>query len=337
MRIFVTGGSGFIGSVVVRMLVERGDEVACLVRPTSTTTRIDDVPHHRVEGDVRDLDSLRRGMEGCTGVVHLASLSSWTLIDSPEMSATVEDGTRNVLQAAQEHDVPRVVFVSSLTAVGASGEPRVQDEFSTYTLADEPGLLYSQAKWRAERTCAEFCRAGLPVVVVNPGEVYGPNDHALITAANLLDFARSDPVLVCKGGISVAHVDDVALGILRALDRGRAGERYILGGENLTVRELAALTLELVDMRKRIVSVPNGVIRAVTRVATALSIPLPYNPKLIPYVTRFWFADSSKARKELGVEFRSARDTLAATLAWLEEAGHLRAGPAAPSATAGRG
>jgi dihydroflavonol-4-reductase len=121
----------------------------------------------------------------------------------------------------------------------------------------------------------------------------------------------------------VAHVADVALGIVRALERGRPGERYILGGENLSVRELAELTLRLTGLRRRVVPVPNGLIRWVTGVATRLSVPLPYNPKLIPYVTRFWFADASKARRELGVTFRPARETLASTIEWLVEAGHL--------------
>jgi dihydroflavonol-4-reductase len=275
-------------------------------------------------------------MAGAGGVVHLASLSSWDLIDSPEMRATVEDGTGNVLQAAHEQGQPRFVFVSSLTAVGASDEPRALDESTEFTLEDEPGLVYAQAKRRAESMCRRFFEAGLPVVIVNPGEVYGPNDHALVTAATLLDFARSSPVLVCRGGVSVVHVEDVSLGIVRALESGCPGERYILGGENLTVRELASLTLEVIGVRKRIVSVPNGLIRALTKVATTLSIPLPYNPKLIPYVTRFWFADASKASRELGVTFRSARDTLASTVEWLRAAGHIEGTTESGARPAGR-
>jgi dihydroflavonol-4-reductase len=331
LRIFVTGGTGFIGSVVVRQLAERGHELVCLVRSASSSPRLDGVPHERIPGDVRDLGSVRRAMKGASGVVHLASLSSWDLIDAPEMGETILDGTRNVLQAAQELGRPRVVFVSSLTAVAASTDPRPVDESSEFTLDGEPGLRYAQSKRRAEQICLEFCREGLPVVIVNPGEVYGPDDHALITAANLLDFARSNPVLVSHGGVSVVHVEDVALGIVRALEKGRPGERYILGGENLSVRQLAELTLQLLGMRKRIVSVPNVLVRALTKVAVALSIPLPYNPKLVPYVTRFWFADASKAQRELDVTFRPARDTLESTIDWLVRAGHVERSTRQPS------
>ena len=109
---------------------------------------------------------------------------------------------------------------------------------------------------------------GTPVVIVNPGEVYGPNDTSLITACNLIDFAKSKPVLVCNGGTSIVYVDDVALAIVRALERGRSGERYILGGENLTVKQLAELCIQLLGQRKRIVRVPNRVIKTITAVAT---------------------------------------------------------------------
>jgi dihydroflavonol-4-reductase len=130
-------------------------------------------------------------------------------------------------------------------------------------------------------------------------------------------------VRVCAGGTAVVHVDDVALAIVRALDRGRPGERYILGGENLTVRQIAELTLELLGKKRTVVQVPNGILRGVTRVARALRVPLPYNPHVVPYATRYWFMDSSKARRELGVAFRSARETLAPTLEWLKESGRI--------------
>ena len=323
MRVFVTGGNGFIGSVVVRELVAAGHEVVCLLRPTSSTDRLNGTAFERADGDVRDPESLRAGMAGCEAVIHLASLSSWDVIDSPEMSDVVLGGTRNVLEVAAALGGPRVVFVSSVTAVGATDDPRPLDESAPYNLAGERGLTYSHYKHQAEEMCREAVGRGQDVVVVNPAEVYGPNDVAFITAGNLIDFAKSNPVLVCRGGTSVAYVDDVALGIIRAMERGVSGERYILGGPNVTLRELAEHTLEILDRKARVVELPNGVIRAVTRVATALRIKLPYNPKVIPYATRYWYVAADKAQRELGVSFRSARETLEPTLAWLREAGHI--------------
>jgi dihydroflavonol-4-reductase len=327
MKVFVTGGNGFIGSVVVRKLAAEGHAVTCLLRSTSNTSRLAGARYRRADGDVRDAESLRAamtGMERGDAVIHLASLSSWDLIDSPEMKDTVLGGTRNVLEAARALGNPRVVFVSSVTAVGATARPQPLDESATYNLERERGLTYAQYKHQAEALCTAAVAAGQDVVIVNPAEVYGPNDTAFVTASNLIDFARSNPVLVCRGGTSVAYVDDVALGIVRAMERGRPGERYILGGQNVTLEQLAQETLSILERKARVWVLPNPLIRAVTRVASGLRIKLPYNPRVIPYATRYWFVDSSKAQRELGVSFRAARATLEPTLAWLKEAGHIQ-------------
>jgi dihydroflavonol-4-reductase len=164
---------------------------------------------------------------------------------------------------------------------------------------------------------------GVPIVIVNPGEVYGPEDTAMITAGNLVHISRARPVLVWRGGTSVVYVDDVAMAIVRALEKGRAGERCILSGDNFTIKELATLCVQLLGQKKRIVTMPNVIIQALTAVATTLRIPLPFDAHVVPYATRFWFMDSSKARRELGVPFRDAAQTLGPTLEWLRQNGHI--------------
>ncbi len=320
--VFVTGGNGFIGSVVVGKLIQAGWTVRCLLRPASDTTRIAGLPWERVQGDLRDLDSLRLGMAGCTAAVHLACLSSWTEIHSPRMEEVAVGGTRNLLAAAEETGRPRVVFVSSTTAVNGSDRPCVFDESAAYTLRDR-SLTYSLCKRAAEALCREAAGRGLPVVIVNPAEVYGPNDTALVTAGNLVDFCKSNPILLCRGGTGVVHVEDVAEGVVRALERGRPGERYILSGDNLTVRELAALTLELLGQRKRILQLPNPLLRFLARWGARLRLPLPFNPHVIPYATRYWFVNSARAREELGLTFRPARETLRSVLEWLTVSGRI--------------
>lgn len=322
MKVFVTGGNGFIGSVVVRILVEEGHEVRCLLRPTSNTTRIDGLPFERIDGDVRDAQSVQLGAEGCDGIIHLASLSSWTDIRSPAMKDVVIGGSRNVLMAARTAGDIRTVFVSSSTAIGGTKTPEIQCEDSPCTL-DLDKFVYVRAKRHVEQMCLDCVETGLPVVIVNPCEVYGPHDDALVTAGNLIDFVRSNPVVVCTGGTSVVHVEDVAKGIVRALQKGRPGQRYILGGDNLTIHGLAELTLSILGLTKRIVTVPNALLRSAARVGGALRIPLPFNPEVIPYATLFWYMCNSKAMEELGVGFRSARDTLEPTLAWLKEVGKI--------------
>jgi dihydroflavonol-4-reductase len=322
MRVFVTGGAGFIGSAVVRELVRNGWHATCLVRPTTRTNRIDDLAVDRLIGDVRDAAALQIGMRNCDATIHLAGLSSWNDINSGAMEQVVVSGTRNVLDCAAELSGHKVVFVSSITAVNGSDTPQVFDEDSAFTLTD-PALRYAHAKRAAEALCWEAFGRGVPVVIVNPAEVYGPNDQGMITAGNLVDFSRSTPVLVCSGGTSVAHVDDVAAGIVAALDRGRPGERYILGGENVTILELARHCLEILDRRVRVLKMPNAMLRTITRLAGVAHIPLPYNPQVVPYATRYWFMNAEKAQRELGVSFRDARDTLISALGWLQEAGYL--------------
>jgi dihydroflavonol-4-reductase len=323
MKIFVTGGNGFIGSHVVRNLVARGDELRCLVRETSDTSRIDQYEWERFVGDVRDPESMREGVRGCDAVIHLASPSSWNDIDSPHMAAIVEDGTQNVLDAAYDEGNIRVVYCSSVIAINGTDRPVIQDETSAFTLTD-PTMVYAQSKNRAEELCdAVFASREQDVVTVNPAEVYGPNDHDFVTAGNLVDFATSWPVLVTRGGTSVVHVDDVAEGIVAALDKGRSGERYILGGDNLTIRELAELTLTILGKKKPILRFPTSFINGLTAVATTLRLPLPYNPLVIPYATKYWLMDNSKATQELGVTFRPPAAVLEPTLDWLRAEGHI--------------
>lgn len=319
---FVTGGNGFIGSVVVKDLVTSGHEVVCLLRETSNTNRIDGLAFSRALGDVRDLESVAAAMRDCTCTIHLAAPGGWDSDDPRILRSVIEEGTRNVLDAASRLNGHRVVIVSSTAAINGSPKPRVFDERAPFTLRDR-SLHYAHAKHRAERRALSAAARGVPVVIVNPAEVYGPHDSALGTAGNFIDFARSSPVLVCRGGTSIVHVADVSTGIIAALRRGRPGERYILGGENITIRDLAQLVLDLLNRRARIITVPRIAARMVSRLAATLHVPLPYNPHVVPYATRYWFMDNSKARRELGVSFRGARETVLSTLTWLRSQGHL--------------
>jgi dihydroflavonol-4-reductase len=321
MKVFVTGGNGFIGSRVVRQLHAQGHELRCLVRETSKTHRIDMVPFERHVGDVRDVDSLVAGMDGCDGVIHLASISSWDQIRSPVMRIVVVDGTRNVLEAAKRSGGLRTVFVSSCAAINGTVEPEILDETAAFTL-DPKTYVYAGAKHDAEAICAEYAADGLPVITVNPCEVYGPEDEDLITASYLLDALKDWPVMSLYGGTAVAHVEDIANGIIGALEKGRGGERYILGGENLFVRQVMEKTLKAGGQEgKYILQLPNGITKAVIKGLAKLHLPTPVIPDIVDYGTLFWFVDCSKAQQELGYTYRSADETIADVVGWLVESG----------------
>lgn len=320
--IFVTGGNGFIGSRVVRQLVDRGYAVRCLLRETSDTSRIDDLEWARFYGDVRDPGSISRGLAGSAGCIHLAAIVAWELMNSPVLEETIVTGTRNVMEAAASSGVPRVVYVSSAIAINASHEPQVFDESSPFELLETP-MRYAIAKHKAEQVVLEYVGNGLDAVIVNPAEVYGPDDTLMTTACNIRDFLKNYPCIACYGGTAITHVDDVADGIVNALERGRSGERYILGGDNLTIEELARLTLAVAGQNKPVLRVPNVLLIGVVKMLERLRLPTPVVSGVLDYATRFSFVDSSKAKEELGYRPRSAAEVLAPVIEWLKTSGRV--------------
>ena len=335
--IFVTGGNGFIGSRVVRRLVEQGYRVRCLLRQTSKTDRIDDLTFERFIGDVRDQASLTEGMQGATGCIHLASISAWEQMDSDDLEETVIQGTEYVMEAALAAGKVRTVFVSSILGINGTDDPRLMTEEEPFGLEDTP-LRYAVAKHKAEERVRRYvAEQGLEAVIVNPCEVYGPEDTGLITACNLIDFINGWPALTLRGGTAIVHVDDVAQAMVAALEKGQPGHRYILGGDNLTLDELARLTLEIAGKpNKTIVRLPVGPVRAVVRALAAMKLPTPVVPQVLDYARYYYFVDHTKARTELGFDPRPAREVLAPTIAWLAESGLVQGvtvaadGPTAP-------
>ena len=317
-KVFVTGASGFIGSRVVRELVNRGVAVRCLLRPTSKTHRLSGLTYETQIGDLSDTSALLAGTSGCDAVIHLACASSWSAIGAlgARIDAVAVDGTRAVLDAAQKAGIKRFVHVSSVSALSGSDTPKLFDETAPYALEGR-GLAYSEAKHRAEALVLERAKEGLDAVVVMPAEVYGPGDDDMVTAGNLVDILHGPVATVCEGGTSIAHVDDVAQGIVAALLRGRGGERYILGGENVTLAELASKALALAGKAPKVLEIPGA---AAVKLCAALAkegLPVPIKPDVLEYARLYWYVDSSKAQTQLGYTPRSADETLRPVVEWL--------------------
>ena len=322
MRILVTGASGFIGASVIQVLCNQGFQVCCLVRSTSNIQRIEHLNWQRFEGDTLDYNSVVKAMRGCDGIIHLAGTSDWNKISSKDMWSSIVNGTKNVFKAAKSEGCRRAVFVSSMSAVNGSNSPELMNETTPCSLPkNEPAFEYVRAKQTSEKNCLGLSDNNFKVIIVNPPETYGPNDINLITAKNLIDLYSSKPTLVPKGGSLIGHVDDVAQGIVAAYVKGRAGERYILGGENTDFFNLVTTLFNILEEDRRIIVVPTFLMRTLTKICVKLNLTLPYNPIIIPYATRYWYFDTSKASKELGIEFRNLRETLKPTVAWLKEAG----------------
>ncbi len=317
-NIFVTGGAGFIGSHVVKQFLANGYEVRCLLRNSTNTRRIDGLNYENHIGDITDETSLRRGMKGCSGVIHLASLSSWKDIQSPKMSEVVIQGSKNVLAAAKDNGNIKTVYVSSSTAIDGTEDIKILNEDSPLTLPRSRHFIYAHAKKEVEEYCKESAKNGQPITIVNPTEVYGPYDYDKITCGNLIDFATAKTVQLAKGGTSIVYVDDVAKGIVAAFEKGRSGERYILGSDNMEIEMLAKITLEILEIQKPIKCYSRGLIMKLAWLSKTFGINMGFEPAVIPYATRYWFVDNSKAKKELGINFRGAREILEPTLNWVK-------------------
>lgn len=323
-KIFVTGGAGFIGSRVVKSLLENGYEVRCLLRSTTNTRRIEGLNYERFNGDLTDAQSIDKGVEGCTGVIHLASLSSWKDIKSPKMPLIVIGGSKNVIAAAKKHGNIKMVYVSSSTAVDGTDEKIILNEKSPLTLPKNGHYIYAHAKKEVEEICIAEAKKGQDIVIVNPTEVYGPGDFDKVTAGTLIDFATTKTVQLAEGGTSIVHVDDVANGIVLAFEKGKSGERYILGGENVEFKDLAKMTLEILGINKPVKMIGRKMLMNLAWISKTFKINMGFEPAVIPYAVKFWFIDNTKAQKELGATFREPKAILTETLGWIKQEGMLK-------------
>jgi len=302
MRALITGGTGFLGANLAVYLRQQGWKVRILRRPTSSLEAVKDLDVEHAIGDVLDPDSLRPAMVRCDVVFHAAAISAYWRTPAEQILRVNVEGTRNVLTAARDLGVHRVVLTSSLAALGVPEPGTLLTEDHPYNLP--PGcFLYGYSKAIAEAIARVFVEQGLEVVIVNPSVILGPRDIHRISGSLILEMARRRVPALPPGGVNVVAVEDVARGHALALERGRPGERYILGGENLTYRELAERIAEVIGVPPpRWVIPPRGVkgLAALARIAQALGLPLPVGADQLWLSAHFIWCDGRKAEAELG-------------------------------------
>jgi dihydroflavonol-4-reductase len=317
MRAFVTGGTGFIGSRVVKRLRDRGDEVVVLARSPEKAAGLD---AEVVQGDLGDADAIRRGMEGCQAAFHIAADYRVGLPKAKRESmydANVR-GTQRVLDAAADAGVDRVVYVSTVNAFGNTGGQTVDE---TYSRNEADGFVsyYDETKYRAHKLTQERAAAGAPVVIVQPGLVYGPGDHAIV--GDLIEQAstgkmpaRAFPEL----GYNAVFVDDVADGIILAHDKGQLGESYVLGGEITTQGELIDRAAAIGGEKPPRMTVPPLMLKAMIPVGRfvgpAMGLPPNFREMISAAHNVTYLARDDKARRELGYEPRDLDTGLRETI-----------------------
>jgi dihydroflavonol-4-reductase len=334
MKCFVTGASGFIGANLVHELVARGNRVKALLRKGSDTRGLEGVEFERVEGDVSDRDRLKEGIEGCDWCFHVAASYHLWLRDYRPMYAANVEGTRNVIEAAAAVGCTRIIYTSTVGCIGLpdskEGEAVGSDETARASEA-QMSNHYKRSKWQAEQLAIELFRKGLPVIIVNPSAPVGPRDvKPTPTGRVIADFLNRAMPAYLDTGLNWVHVRDVAIGHILAAERGRLGERYILGNAegNWTMKKAFDVLQELTGIPAPKVRIPYFMALGAAHVNEAISAVTGKAPKAPLAGVRMakykMFFNPAKAIRELGLPQTPPRQALADAVEWFRGNGYVK-------------
>jgi dihydroflavonol-4-reductase len=328
MTTLVTGASGFLGSHVARLLIERGERVRVLLRPTSQTKLLEDLKVERVSGDLRDRDSLDQALAGVSTVYHVAADYRLWARDPREIYESNVGGTRNLLAAAGRAKVEKFVYTSTVGTVAVPRGGGLPDE-NTITSIEEMIGTYKRSKWLAEQEARKAAAAGLPVVIVNPTTPVGPGDaKPTPTGRIIVDFLNGRMLGYVDTGLNFVAVEDAAQGHLLAAEGGRIGERYILGGENLTLKQALEILSQVSGRPAPRVRIPYGVALAAGYADAALSRLTGREPQIplegVRMARHTMFVSTEKARAELGFSAGPVAAAFERAVRWYETNCYVR-------------
>jgi dihydroflavonol-4-reductase len=325
----VTGGTGFVGAHVVRALVARGAKVRCLVRRGSRRDNLAGLEVELAEGDLTDPASLPRALAGVSTLYHCAADYRLWAKDPREIHRANVAGTENILGAAAQAGVTRVVYTSSVGALGLSRDETPADESTPVSREDVVGH-YKRSKYDAERVAQAWAARGLPVVIVNPSTPVGELDiRPTPTGQKIVDFLNGRLPAYIDTGLNLVDVRDVAKGHLLAAGKGRAGEKYILGNRNMALKEILETLARLTGVRAPSVRLPHAVPLAAAAVATFVASWTGRPPRVSLESVRMarhrMFFDASRAVRELDFPQTPVEEALDRAVAWFREKGYARA------------
>jgi len=328
MLAFVTGATGFLGSHVARVLAEQGADLRLLVRTTSNLKNLEGLKAETATGDLRDAASLEKAMSGCDAVFHVAADYRLWVRDPGEMYRSNVEGTRAILEAARKNGVRRVVHTSSVATIGFLAGGRLADEDSPVSLADMIGP-YKRSKFMAEQIAVEAGRSGMDVVTVNPTTPVGEQDvKPTPTGRIVVDFLKRKFPAYVETGLNLVDVKECARGHVAAFEKGRSGERYILGGENLTLKQIFDKLGKITGLPSPTVKLPYVIAFAAGVVDEAITgWLLNREPRATVDTVRMgrkmMFAGSAKAERELGWKIVPVEDALRRAAEWFRANGYV--------------
>ena len=329
MTTLVTGATGFVGSAVARRLAAAGAALRVLTRRESDRRNLAGLDAEIVVGDLRDRASLERALKGCDGLFHVAADYRLWARRPQDLYDNNVAGTENIMLAAGEAGVARIVYTSSVATLGRCDDGRPADEETPVGLADMIGH-YKRSKFLAEAAVRRLASgSGLPVVIVNPSTPIGPRDIKPTPTGRLIVEAAAGRVpAFVETGLNVVHVDDVAAGHLLVHERGRIGERYVIGGQDKSLGEILANIAVLVGRRPPRVKLPHGLVMPIAYAAEAMAMVTGRAPLAtvdgVRMARKPMFFSSAKAEKELGYAFRPAEDAARDAVAWFRANGYVR-------------
>ena len=329
MTTLVTGATGFVGSAVARVLAARGHSLRLMVRHSSDLRNVQGLQAELVYGDLTDTGSLLRAAAGCRYVVHVAADYRFWVPDAAAMLAANVQGAVAMVSAAAAAGAERIVHCSSVAALGLIGDGTPADETTPAKETDFIGV-YKRSKFLAERAVLDLAhKDGLPVVVVNPAAPVGPRDiKPTPTGKMILDAASGRVPAYIDTGLNIVHVDDVAEGHVLALEHGRIGERYVLGGENMPLKDILTLVATVAGRKPPSIRLPEGVVWPAAFVmeyfARLTGIPPLMTRDHLKMARKKMYYSSDKAIRELGYRPRPARQAVEDAVAWFRANGMLR-------------
>ena len=326
MNTLVTGAAGFLGSHVTRQLVARGDEVRVLLRASSTNRAIADLPLEYVTGDLRDPASLERAMKGVKRVFHVAAdYRLWAKRKQDIYDSNV-GGTKNLLDAAKRAGVEQLIYTSTVATI-AVDRPQHPNEFTDAKLEEMVGH-YKRSKWMAEREALGAAKSGLPVIVAMPTTPVGPWDwKPTPTGKIILDFLNGNMPGYVKTGLNFIGVEECAAGHLLIAEKGKVGERYLLGGENLTLKQMLDTLAKITGLRAPMLKIPHGLALGVAYASTAFSRLVGREPGIpvegVKIARHMMFVDCARAERELGFQAGPVVAALERAVRWYEANGYI--------------
>ncbi len=330
MKVLITGATGFVGSAVLRQVLKAGHEARVLVRPRSDRRNLESLPVEVFVGDLGERPSLERALAGCSGLFHVAADYRLWVRHPREIYEANVAGTQNIMQAAAQAGVTRIVYTSSVATLGLNPDGSPADESTPVCLADMVGH-YKRSKFLAEAEVKRMAdEQGLPVVIVNPSTPLGPRDiKPTPTGRIIVDAVCGRMPAFVDTGLNIVHVDDVAAGHLLAFERGTVGERYILGGWNMTLREILIQLAELTGGRPPRLRLPHSLLYPIACVSEAFCrLSGGREPRVsltgVRLSRKKMFFSTDKAKRLLSYQCRPAEEAFRDAVDWFRDHGYFR-------------